>query len=659
MNAALALQWIERWRAAGALRALDLAFARWLHELDANAPGSLLLAAAVVSALEGQGHAGLPLDDDPIAGNGVAPAWVLPDWPQAMRDELEPLAAQWPRDAAAARVAWRHPRVVELDPADDLGSTPLVWVSQPGLPRLALRRYWRNEREVAAQVRVRCATADASDADVALRDAWLDRLFAPIAPGAGGSTRAQVDAPDLQRQACLHALRSGFTVITGGPGTGKTYTAARLLVLLHALHRGPTPLRVALAAPTGKAASRLRASIDAALADLQRDLATADPGRPWPEHAAEVLRGASARDPARTLHAWLGMHRNSDRANAQPRTLNVDVMLLDEASMVHLELMADLLRALPRQARLVLLGDRDQLASVEAGAVLADVCEAADAGPPAGPVVALQGSRRFGGAIGELARAVHAGHGAAALATLQRSQAEHGAVALRTPADPSQLLGQLRAQGWAPGADSAWSAYVAMLRERPREPRAHADWVQALLTQADRFRVLCASRSGPWGAAGCNAAIDAALRRLGLPAPQGRLQMVTRNHPALDVYNGDIGVVLQPPGGGALRLYLGGQRSVALSRLPDLEGAWALTVHKSQGSEFAHVALVLPPCDSALLTRELLYTGITRARDRLTLIAPAPGLIAAACARRTRRLGGLRALLAHGGWQCLDADEVA
>ena len=129
MNAALALQWIERWRAAGALRALDLAFARWLHELDANAPGSLLLAAAVVSALEGQGHAGLPLDDDPIAGNGVASAWVLPDWPQAMRDELEPLAAQWPRDAAAARVAWRHPRVVELDPADDLGSTSLVWVS--------------------------------------------------------------------------------------------------------------------------------------------------------------------------------------------------------------------------------------------------------------------------------------------------------------------------------------------------------------------------------------------------------------------------------------------------------------------------------------------------------------------------------------------------
>ncbi|MCK6433041.1 MAG: exodeoxyribonuclease V subunit alpha [Aquabacterium sp.] len=659
MNATLALQWIERWRAAGALRALDLAFARWLHELDANVPGSLLLAAAVLSALEGQGHAGLPLDADPVAGDGEAPAWALPDWPQVMRDELEPLAAQWPRDAAAARVAWPHPRVVELEPADDQGGTPLVWVSLPGSPRLALRRYWRNEREVAAQVRARCVTEVAPDADVALRDAWLDRLFAPASTGSGGADRAQADAPDLQRSACLSALRSGFTVITGGPGTGKTYTAARLLVLVHALHRGPAPLRVALAAPTGKAASRLRSSIDAALADLQRDLATADAERPWPEHAAEVLHGAGAKATARTLHAWLGLHRGSGSTDAQPRTLNIDVMLLDEASMVHLELMADLLRALPRQARLVLLGDRDQLASVEAGAVLADVCEAAEAGPQAVPAVALQGSRRFGGAIGELARAVHAGRGAAALAVLQRSQTEPVAVALRTPADPAQMLTQLRAQGWAPGTDGAWSAYVAMLRERPREPRAHAAWVQALLAQADRFRVLCALRSGPWGAAGCNAAIDAALRRLGLPVPQGRLLMVTRNHQALDVYNGDIGVVLQPPGGGALRLYLTGERSVALSRLPDLDGAWALTVHKSQGSEFAHVALVLPPHDSALLTRELLYTGITRARDRLTLIAPQPAFIAAACARRTRRLGGLRALLAHGGWPCLDADEVA
>ena len=659
MNPTKALQWIERWRAAGALRALDLAFARWLHELDASAPGSLLLAAAVLSALEGQGHAGLPLGDDPIAGGGGAPAWVLPDWPQAMRDELEPLVAQWPRDAAAARAAWHHPRVVELDPADDLGSTPLVWVSQPGSPRLVLRRYWRSEREVAAQVRARGAMVDATSVDDALRDAWLDRLFAPPVPGDRGAERADTDAPDLQRLACMHALRSGFTVITGGPGTGKTYTAARLLVLLHALHRGPAPLRVALAAPTGKAASRLRASIDAALADLQRDLATADPDRPWPAQAAEVLRGAMAKASARTLHAWLGLHRGSGRTDAQQRTLNIDVMLLDEASMVHLELMADLLRSLPTHARLVLLGDRDQLASVEAGAVLADLCDAAVAGPQAVPVVALQGSRRFGGAIGELAGAVHSGHGAAALAVLQRSQAEHGAVALRAPADPAQLLALLRALGWAPGADGAWSAYVAMLRERPREPRAHAAWVRALLAQADRFRVLCASRSGPWGAAGCNAAIDAALRRLGLPASQGRLLMVTRNHPALDVYNGDIGVVLQPAGGGALRLYLTGERSVALSRLPDLDGAWALTVHKSQGSEFAHVALVLPPYDSALLTRELLYTGITRARERLTLIAPEPAFIEAACARRTRRLGGLRALLANGGWPCLDADEVA
>jgi exodeoxyribonuclease V alpha subunit len=457
--------------------------------------------------------------------------------------------------------------------------------------------------------------------------------------------------------------------LTGGPGTGKTYTAARLLVLMQALHTGAQPLRVALAAPTGKAAARLRHSIGSALHDLQDRLGDSLPLAAWTE----------ALGPARTLHALLGTRVGTNRfLHDAANPLDVDLLFVDEASMVHLAMMATLLDALPLGARLVLLGDRDQLASVEAGAVMGDLCDAADAGRAAydaatvawvreltGQVlpahekagasalgqqtVVLQHSRRFGGPIGELALAVNRGDGAAAIATLHA--ASDGAVSLIETSDAGAVA-RLALDGRT-GARGGYRSYLDALAQRPQAEEAFNAWAISVLVHFDSFRVLCAVREGPWGVAGLNAAIEQALAERGLLQRRGewyagRPVMVTRNDPSQGVFNGDIGVVLEPPEAGALRAYFlagSGLHSVAVGRLADVETAFAMTVHKSQGSEFAHVVLVLPPDDSAVLTRELVYTGITRAKSAFTLVTRQASTLSRASSRLTRRLSGLQQLL--------------
>jgi exodeoxyribonuclease V alpha subunit len=479
-----------------------------------------------------------------------------------------------------------------------------------GAGRLALRRHWRHEGDIAAQLRARVVVPCAVDEGQAA--AWLDRLFPPRHDG----------ATDWQRRAGEVALRGRLTLVTGGPGTGKTWTAARLLVLLQALHGRSAPLRVALAAPTGKAAARLKQSIQQALQDLRPAL-----GR----DAVALAPWADQLGSARTLHALLGPRPGTrrfrhDAANPLP----LDLLFVDEASMVHLELMARLLDALPPQARLVLLGDPHQLASVEAGAVLADLCQAPLLAPR---TVALRESRRFQGAIGTLAQAVHAGDGAAALAALQADAT--GALALQSPRDPAALL-PLAVQGYRP------------MLEAVHGLGAPAGRAAAALRAFDGFRLLCALREGPWGVEGLNAAVERALAEAGLLSGRGewyagRPVMLLRNQPALGLFNGDIGLVL-PGEDGAPRVWFAegdALRAVAVGRLERVETAFAMTVHKSQGSEFGHVALVLPPDDGPLLTRELVYTGLTRARERFTLVAPQPPLLARAVARQTRRLGGL------------------
>ena len=596
--------------------------------------------------------------------------------------------------------------------------------------RLYLRRCWQQEQRLAAQVLLR-GQADGA-VDVAMARTWLDRLFAPTPHF------------DWQKAACAVALRGRLTLITGGPGTGKTFTAARLLALLLALSPRPDQLRIALAAPTGKAAARLRQSIEGALLPLQHSLGDALPL----QGLLAQVRGAS------TLHRLLGARPDTRHfRHSAARPLEVDVLVVDEASMVHLEMMAALLDALPPTARVVLLGDPDQLASVEAGAVLADLCRA-PAGGRYGPAtqrylrattgqqidaasadaaaddsapalarqtVVLRHSRRFGGAIGALALAVKAGDAGAAAAVFKSGSANGSANGSASGSASGSADGSADGQGsavcWLPrstpatvldlaragraAAPGGYAPCLALLAQRPAAaagPRLRDAWVRAVLQAFDRFRVLCAVREGDWGVHSLNRAITAHLRQAGLlPGSgewyHGRPVIVTRNDPALGVFNGDIGIALRAGDGdgdigrdlgrdlggdlggasaaqpgappafskGGLRVWFAdgasgdaALRSVSVSRLGAVETAFAMTVHKAQGSEFEHTVLVLPggTAASRAATRELVYTGITRARSALTLVSAQPEALAWALARRTRRASGLADLLGAAAPGC-------
>lgn len=648
------LETLRDWSEQGLLRHLDTALARFIAAQDPDAAPELLVATAVLVQMEGRGHSCLPL------ATLVADPNAVLAWPSEAQEALHALFAQLP----ARLAAWQHalaqsPLVRVAASAPDQGQ-PLVLGGPADAPLLYLRRYWDYERQVAAQI-TRRSTA-LLPVDTAKVNDWLDQMFAP-----------SPDAFDWQRLACAVALRGRFSVITGGPGTGKTYTVARLLALLFATAPEPERLRVALAAPTGKAAARLKQSIDASLKDLHASL-----GGLLDLEALVQRVGA-----ARTLHSLLGA-RPDTRAftfhHGQP--LDIDVLIVDEASMIHLEMMAALLDALPPTARVIFLGDKDQLASVEAGAVLGDLCRSAEAGhytpetaryalaaagqqlpdtyladadsalPLAQQTVMLRQSRRFGGPIGQLAEAVNTGNSARALALLQAGE---GGVLRMREGGPVQGVWQMAVD--AASGHANYQAFAQALAARPAQPMAaenHTAWVRSVLTAFERFRLLCAVREGEWGVAGLNRAIEKALDAQGAIAPRGewyagRPVMVTRNDAALGVFNGDIGLALPGATAGAgLRVYFmdgPALRAVGVSRLAHVETAFAMTVHKSQGSEFEHTALVLSAHAGSVLGRELVYTGITRARKAFTLMSQAPGLLASAIGSPTQRVSGLLGFL--------------
>jgi exodeoxyribonuclease V alpha subunit len=659
------LEELQRWTQSGWLRHLDGAMARFAATLAPEAPPVVLLCAALVAHMESRGHSCLLVDElfarpHELLGWTAEPrlAWDalkarlpggLDDWLAALRDSALVLSAPCGLAEAGAHL-----------PATDGATAPLVLCGA----RLYLRRYWAYEQRVAAQVRARGAQREAVD-EPAVR-AWLEKLFAP-APG-----QKPAKGTDWQKVACAVALRGRLSVITGGPGTGKTYTVARLLALLLATAPEPERLRIALAAPTGKAAARLKQSIESSLQALGERLG----------EGLDLAALAARMGAARTLHGLLGGRHDTRRfQHDAAHPLDVDVLIVDEASMVHLEMMASLLDALPLSARVVLLGDKDQLASVEAGAVLGDLCGDAQRGhydaatcayvaatcgeqiedefrcPRGGALaqqtVMLRQSRRFGGPIGKLALAVNEGSVAGAQRVLRDERCPE--VAWLEAASPQAVVRiALEGRAEAPGC---YALYLQALRGRPdgEDEAAHAAWAVQVLTAFERFRVLCAVREGDWGVQGFNAAIEAALVRTGQLRKggewyEGRPVMVTRNQASLGVFNGDIGIALRAPGGGpALRVYfLEGPslRSVLASRLADVETAFALTVHKSQGSEFEHTLLALPDQAAAqVLTRELAYTGITRARSAFTLVSPQAGVLAAAVERKTKRASGLREAL--------------
>ena len=622
---------------AGQLRRLSGTFARFIGSLGSDST-PLMLACVLLSELEGRGHSCLMLAE--LAGDPCALlGWSAEQWqPLAGAVEMPTNVKGWSTQLGACDQVWQ---VGELD-----FDQPLVLDGE----RLYLRRYWRDETLVAQTIRARARNV--RQVDTRQARLWLDILFA---------SERRSEAPDWQKLACAVALRGSVAIITGGPGTGKTYTVARLLALLFAM-AGPDAARqrVALAAPTGKAAARLKQSIDKALSELADKVGDALP-----------LRELTARmGAARTLHSLLGA-RPDTRAFAHHRgnPLDIDVLIVDEASMVHLEMMAALLDALPEGAILILLGDKDQLASVEAGAVLGDLCRDAQGGgytaatlayglaasgeaiPPeyhgaagalAQQTVMLRQSRRFSGPIGQLALAVNAGNAARAQEVLRAG----GALRWLEHAHQHHVV-QLAAHGYA--------GYLGLVGAGPGEG-GHVAWARSVLLSFDAFRILCAVREGEWGVGGLNGAIEQWLDAAGLIRRRGewyvgRPVMVTRNDYGTGVFNGDIGLTLaDPTRPGSLRVYfLEGEevRSVLATRLRQVDTAYAMTVHKSQGSEFRHTVLVLPNERGTMIARELIYTGITRASAEFTLVTPGSAILADAIARRTQRASGLRAMLAE------------
>jgi exodeoxyribonuclease V alpha subunit len=468
-----------------------------------------------------------------------------------------------------------------------------------------LDRHWREERQVCDDLLTRLAR-HAPEVDEPLLEASADRLF--------------THGWEEQRRAAVAAARRWTTVLTGGPGTGKTASVARLLVLVAEQHEAQTgrPPRIALAAPTGKAATRLEESVARETAAL-------------PAADQERLAGLGAT----TVHRLLGWRPDSSTRFRHHREnpLPYDVVVIDEVSMVSLSQMARLLEAVRPTSRLLLVGDPDQLSSVEAGAVLADLVGGFE-GRADSPVLPLTENHRTESAdLDALAAALRTGDADATLRVLRSGSA---AVRLVDPADAEAMTG-LRQQL----ADAAYAVNVAA-------DRGDGLTATALL---DEHRLLCAHRRGPYGVTGWNREVERLLsERTGITHYDewysGRPVLITANDRGLRLSNGDLGVTVHTAEG-KLRVMVragSGVREFAPTRLSGVETVHAMTVHKSQGSEARVVTVILPPEDSPLLTRELFYTAVTRARESVRVVGTEDA-VRAAVGREVQRASGLAARL--------------
>jgi exodeoxyribonuclease V alpha subunit len=574
---------------AGVLAAADVHVARRLARLGAETDESVLLAVALAVRAPRLAHVYVDLatiaQTAAVETEEPADLSLLP-WPDV---------AGWLRCVAASPLT---------GVGDDEARSPDRPLRLVGTA-LYLDRYWREERRVAADLLALAEPAPDVD-DRAIADG-IARLFA--------------DDPDSrQSEAAQSAVRRRLTVVAGGPGTGKTTTVARIVALLaeQAAAKGrPAPL-VALAAPTGKAAARLEQAVHVEAAQLD---------------VAEPVRRQLLELRAATVHRLLGWRPDSHSRFRHHRgqRLPHDVVVVDETSMVSLSLMARLVEAVRTDARLVLVGDPGQLASIEAGAVLGDIV-----GPGGEGIVVLDRVHRFGGAIAALAEAIRSG-------------------------DPDAVIGALQCGAgdvtWIDTdvGDPAARSALEPVRERAVEAAravgacARAGDAAGALAALDAFRLLCAHRRGPEGVAAWTALTEDALGDLAGEDRWyvGRPLLVTDNDYELRLYNGDTGVVLRSAEDRVVAAFeqRGEIVEVSPARLATVDTVYAMTIHKSQGSQFDTAAVLLPAPSSRILTRELLYTAATRARRRLVL-AGSEETIRAAVVRPVARASGLRSRLA-------------
>ncbi len=590
---------------------LAVQFGRFMADLAGERPLEIFLAAALASRYQQEGH--ICVDLAALAGGSLVEGGEI------LAPELKTWTGILKRSSVVGKPGDFRPLILDG-------------------PRLYLYRYWDYETTLAHALQRRAGEGWAQVDQQILKDG-LARLFPK--EGDGGT--------DWQKAAAFTSVMKRFCVISGGPGTGKTFTVAKILALLLE-QPGAEKVRIALAAPTGKAAMRLQEAIRSARERLD-----------CRKEVKELIpEGAS------TIHRLLGSIPDSPyfRYHAG-NPLPADVVVVDEASMVDLALLAKLAAALSPGARFILLGDKDQLASVEAGAVLGDIC---DTGTTHGyspdfcrkltevsgenttgeegsmgigdSIIHLERTYRFGAGsgIGRISRAVNNGDGAGSIGMMKS-----GAFAdirwrdLPRPEAAGAALRTCIIEGFSP-----------YLQET--EPAKALDLFSS-------FRILCALREGPYGVHGLNLLVEQILRHAGAVKKEGRWYrgrpvMVTRNDYNLRLFNGDVGITFpDPKAGNDLRVFFpapdGSMRTFPPLRLPDHETVYALTVHKSQGSEFDRLVLILPDRDFPVLTRELIYTAVTRARQAVEIWGKEE-VFCQAVSRRIERTSGLREALWGG-----------
>jgi exodeoxyribonuclease V alpha subunit len=592
---AMSYELSHRLLASGVFEDIDIHFAGLVNRLSGYPCDALFLASALASRAVQQGHVCLDLRavaETPLSDSSAnGPSLLCPD------------LSTWQRTLERSDVVGRPGQY-----------RPLIMDDRS---RLYLYRYWNYERSLADEIRTRVAASGRK-----FDPAQLTQAFSNVFP------EKDERAVNWQKVAVLMAALKGFCVISGGPGTGKTTLVSRIVALIRQLE-GDGIERFAMVAPTGKAAARLQETMK------RIHGSTARPGG-----AADGAEGGGM-GAIGTIHRLLGTIPNSPRfRHNRENPLPFGLVVVDEASMVDLPLMAKLVEAVGRDARLILLGDRDQLASVEAGAVLGDICGRSQrhgfseafcdlieaisgqripgtyrAGPDGTGrdwVVHLEESYRFGPqcGIGALSRAVNGGESDAARQVV--TSGRYGDLRWKDLPTPKRMMAQLR--------DRVLEEYGAYLK---------ADDPLEAFAALSGFRILCALRQGPYGVAGLNGMAERILSDAGLISPserwyRGRPVLIMGNDYNLDLFNGDTGVILpDPEAGGDLRAFFpsasGSIRRLHPARLPAHETVFAMTVHKSQGSEFDRILLILPDQTSPILTRELVYTGATRARKSLEI----------------------------------------